>query len=75
MKISLFKKNKKDTAQFIIAFCDTPDLSTKFGNYQCTFETFHMADFAIRMCWSQAQKIKEGCYKIDSAYLIVEKVN
>lgn len=75
MRIPFFKKNKKETAQFIIAFCDAPDLSTKFGSYDCIFETFHKADFIIRMCWSHAQKVKEGCYKIDSAYLIIEKIN
>lgn len=75
MKISFFKKSKKEIAHFVIAFCDTPNLIDKFGSYNCIFETFQEADFTIRMCWPHAQKVKEGCYKIDSAYLIVEKIN
>ena len=75
MKIPFFKKAKKETTRFMIAFCDTPDLSTKFGNDKSVFETFQEADFAIRMCWSQARKVKEGCYKIDGGYLIVEETN
>ena len=75
MKIPFFNKAKKETAQFVIAFCDTPDLSTKFGNSEETFKTFQEADVIIRRYWPQAQKVKEGCYKLDGGYLIVEKTN
>lgn len=74
MKNLFSKKNKKETAQFIIAFCDTPNLATKFGGYHAIFETYAEADFNIRMNWAHAKKVVEGCYKINSAYLIIEQI-
>ena len=71
-----FKKNKKDKKEetYRIAFCDENDLSTVFGYYDCTFETYESADHTIRMGWRKERKdkVKDG-YKIKDAWLIIEK--
>ena len=71
-----FKKQKqKEFKEFyVIAFCDENDLSTKFGEYNATFDTYFSADHTIRMGWrkEKSQKIKDG-YQIRDSWLIIEK--
>lgn len=61
--------------KYKIAFCDTPDLSTKFGEWHSLFDTYSSADFNIRMEWGKAiEKKVEGAYKVDNGWLVIEKV-
>ena len=73
--MKLFSKKHKNTEKYKIAFCDTPDLSTKFGEWNVTFDTYSMADHCIRMGWGRAIKAKtENAYEIDATWLVIEKV-
>ena len=66
----------KKEESYKIAFCDENDLSTKFGEYNCTFKTYDSADHAIRMGWGKkkGQRVKDG-YKIHDAWLVIEKIS
>lgn len=69
------KRQKEPKESYKIAFCETPDLSTKFGEWDGLFETYSAADHCIRMGWHDAIKKKENdAYQIDSAWLVIEKV-
>lgn len=70
------KKEEKTTEVYKIALCDENDLSTKFGEYNSTFETYDSADHAIRMGWNKKreQRVKDG-YKINDAWLVIEKIS
>ena len=67
------KMRKKEN--YRIAFCEENDLATKFGEYNVTFNTYEQADHAIRMGWKYriTETVNNG-YKINSAWLIIEKV-
>ena len=70
-----FKKEREiDKPTYRIAFCDENNLATKFGEYDCTFETYEEADHTIRMGWrkNRSQKVNDG-YKIHSGWLVIEE--
>ena len=74
--MKLFSKKHKNIEKYKIAFCDTPDLSTKFGEWNGTFDTYSAADHCIRMAWGKAIKAKTtDAYEIDSAWLVIEKIS
>lgn len=71
--MKLFSKKHKEV--YKIAFCDTPDISTKFGEWNGTFNTYLEADHCIRMGWEKAIQTKtDNAYKINGAWLVIEKV-
>lgn len=73
--MKLFSKKHKNTEVYKIAFCDTSDISTKFGEWDGSFDTYSAADHCIRMGWGKAiQEKTDNAYKIDSAWLVIEKV-
>ena len=73
--MKLFSKKHKNTEMYKIAFCDTPDISTKFGEWNGTFDTYELADHCIRMGWGKAIRAKtDNAYKIDDSWLVIEKV-
>ncbi len=75
MKEDKAMKCKKEKG-YKIAFCDTPDLSTKFGEWNGIFDTYSLADHCIRMGWGKAIKAKTtNAYQIDSAWLVIEKIS
>lgn len=68
-------KKKSPKEFYKIAFCDTPDISTKFGEWNGTFNTYFEADHCIRMGWYYAIKKKENdAYQIDDGWLVIERV-
>lgn len=68
------KKDRKNKEMYQIAFCDENDLSTVFGYYNCTFETYEKADHAIRMGWNKKREDRDkNGYKIKDAWLVIEK--
>lgn len=72
--MKLFSKKRKEA--YKIAFCDTPDISTKFGEWPGTFNSYDEADLDIRMGWNKAIKQKkENAYQIDDGWLVIEKVS
>lgn len=71
----LFSKKHKNTEIYKIAFCDTPDISTKFGEWNGIFNTYFSADHYIRMGWGKAILAKtDNAYKINDSWLVIEKV-
>lgn len=73
--MKLFSKKRKDTEAYKIAFCDTPDISTKFGEWNGIFDTYFSADHCIRMGWGKAIVAKtDNAYKINGGWLVIEKV-
>ncbi len=70
-----WKKESKKEKGYKIAFCDTYDLNTKFGEWKGTFDTYEAADHTIRMGWNKSiiQKI-ENAYQINDAWLVIEKI-
>lgn len=73
--MKLFGKKHEKKEVYKIAFCDTPDLSTKFGEWDWTFDTYFAADHRIRTGWKWTIEEKvENAYKIDDAWLVIEKV-
>lgn len=74
--MNLFSKKRKTPGErYKIAFCDTPDLSSKFGEYKAIFDCYSTADHYIRMGWKRAIKGKtENAYQIEDAWLVIEKV-
>lgn len=73
--MKLFRKKIDTQEKYKIAFCDTPDLSTKFGEWHFVFDTYSSADFSIRMGWGKAIERKvDGAYEIDDGWLVIEKV-
>ena len=73
--MKFWKKESKKEEEYKIAFCDTYNLNTKFGEWNGIFSTYAEADHTIRMGWGKSikQKIK-GAYQIDSAWLVIEKI-
>ena len=73
--MKFWKKESKKGKGYKIAFCDTYDLNTKFGEWNGIFNTYDEADHAIRMGWNKSIKQKkESAYQIDSAWLVIEKL-
>lgn len=73
--MKLFGKKVYTQEKYKIAFCDTPELSTKFGEWHSLFDTYSSADFNIRMGWGKAIECKvDGAYKVDDGWLVIEKV-
>lgn len=71
-----WKKENKKEEKYKIAFCDTPDISTKFGEWNGTFDTYFAADHCIRMGWGKAIQAKtDNAYKIDGGWLVIEKIS
>ena len=71
-----WKKESKKEKGYKIAFCDTCDLNTKFGEWNGIFDTYAAADHAIRIGWEKAiQEKTDNAYKIDSAWLVIEKIS
>lgn len=74
--MKLFKKNK-NKAYFKIAFCEEPDLATKFGESIEVFDTYDSARnrvFSKVAGWGKASQDRIGDMNhIDSAWLIIEK--
>lgn len=72
----IFKKKPK-LEQYVIAFCDENDITTKFGESNEIFDSYEHAKYRIfsKVCgWGRAvQDIKGDNAKIDSAWLIIEK--
>lgn len=74
--MKLFSKKHKDAEGYKIAFCDTPDISTKFGEWNEIFDTYSAADHCIRMGWKKAIQAKtDNAYKIDGGWLVIEKIS
>lgn len=73
--MKLFSKKHKGAEIYKIAFCDTPDISTKFGEWNGIFNTYAAADHCIRMGWEKTIQTKiNNAYKIDGAWLVIEKI-
>ena len=73
--MKLFSKKHKGAEVYKIAFCDTPNISTKFGEWNGVFDTYFAADHCIRMGWKKAIQAKtDKAYKIESGWLVIEKV-
>lgn len=73
--MKLLSKKHQNTEMYKIAFCDTPDLLTKFGEWNGTFDTYSAADHCIRMGWGKAIQAKTAnAYQIDGSWLVIEKV-
>ena len=73
--MKLFGKKIYTQEKYKIAFCDTPSLSTKFGEWHATFDTYSSADCCIRMGWGKAIERKvDGAYELDDGWLVIEKV-
>lgn len=72
-----FLKKKQKIKKYVIAFCDTNDISTKFGEWQEKFDTYEEAKHRIfsKACgWGKAiLDTDEDKAKIDSAWLIIEE--
>ena len=72
--MGLFSKKHKKAESYRIAFCDTPDISTKFGEWNGIFKTYEAADHCVRMGWKKSiQMHVDDAYKIDDAWLVIEK--
>lgn len=73
---NLFKKKQKPE-QYVIAFCDENDITTKFGESNEIFDSYERAKNRIfsKVCgWGWAvQETSGDNAKIDSAWLIIEK--
>ena len=74
-----FKKKEKISApQYVIAFCDDNDLSTKFGEYPYPFDSYDSAKqmiFSKVNGWGRAIIEKNNdLARIDGGWLIVEKM-
>ena len=81
-----FTKRREKKVVYKIAFCDTPDLRTKFGEDTILYNSFEDAEHRIyksKACgWRNAVLAQEenfynkpfGAWKIDSAWLVIEKV-
>lgn len=67
----MFKLFKRHKLMFVVAFCDTPDLATKFGQDNISFDNYETALRSIKVFWPQAIKVQDDIYKVDGAYLIV----
>ena len=73
--MKFWKKESKKEKGYKIAFCDTYNLNTKFGEWNGIFNTYDEADHAIRMGWGKSIKQKiEDAYQIDDAWLVIEKI-
>ena len=74
--MKLFKKNK-NRVYFKIAFCEEPDLATKFGESIEIFDTYDLAKnrvFSKVAGWGKASQGRIGDMNhIDGAWLIIEK--
>jgi len=72
-----FLKKKQKNKKYVIAFCDTDDISTKFGEWHEKFGTYEDAKYRIfsKVCgWGRAILDIDGDKaKIDSAWLIIEE--
>lgn len=72
------KKTEKSKSIYKIIFCDENDPNTKFGEWHENFETYEQAEHRIisKACgWGWAiQYSCNGGYKIDDAWLRVEKI-
>jgi len=70
----MFSKKGTPKETYKVVFCDTNDLTTKFGEYG-TYKTYETADHVIRMAWNKKKedKINNG-YKIKKdAWVLIEK--
>ena len=73
--MKFWKKESKKANGYKIAFCDTCNLNTKFGEWNGIFDTYAEADHTIRMGWGKSIKQKiDGAYQIDGAWLVIEKI-
>ena len=74
--MKLFKKDK-NKVYFKIAFCEEPDLATKFGESGETFDTYDQAKYRVFSKvagWGKASQGRIGDMNhIDSGWLIIEK--
>ncbi len=68
------KEQEENRYIYKIAFCDENDISTKFGEWDKTFETYQSADFAIRMNWNKNFGKEKDGYKILNSWLVIEKI-
>lgn len=72
-----FLKKKQKLKKYVIAFCDTNDISTKFGEWHEEFDTYENAKYRIfsKVCgWGRAILDIDGDKaEIDSAWLIIEE--
>lgn len=72
-----FLKKKQKAKKYVIAFCDTDDILTKFGEWHEEFDTYEKAKYRIfsKVCgWGKAILDTDGDKtKIDSAWLIIEE--
>ncbi len=72
-----FFKKKQKPEQYVIAFCDENDITTKFGESKEIFDSYERAKYRIFSKvsgWGQAiQNTIGDNAKIDNAWLIIEK--
>lgn len=76
----IFKKKKEEikTPQYVIAFCDENDLSTKFGAYPYAFNSYDDAKqmiFSKVNGWGNAiiERVNDSAC-INCGWLIIEKI-
>ncbi len=76
-----FNKKEKatDSPQYVIAFCDENDLSTKFGAYPHVFDSYDSAKqmiFSKANGWGNAiiERVGDSAC-INCGWLIIEKIN
>ena len=74
--IKHLKKSPKVVTRYRITFCDEPDLSTAFGHDAILFWTREEAEAYLRRAWRNAiTEEVNGAYRIDDAYLMVDKID